>query len=931
MIDIKGARWYKTDLHLHTMESQCFEDKTVTAEQWVQECLNKGLQCVAVTDHNTGNCIDAIKSAANGTGLTVFPGVEITCGEAKAHVLVIFDKDKGTQEVNSFLSRLRLEPSEFGKQDAKVRMSVLEIAAEAAEVGAITIPAHIDQFNGLAMFDHSSRKEIFESDNIHGVQAVHDFFIPQINLTDEELLEKINQLYGEGTVPISDAKKWGKCIEQGIKTGIPVLTFSDNPASENSTKHGLWGIGNRYTWLKMDEEATLESLRQALLMPELRVHNDFNSNKEPKREPDFWINKIKIIDTALNHNNTNTLYFNPQMTSIIGGRGTGKSGITRLIRGSFALNRELEEHKELYEEQKEFYKLQNTTGSQEPTGVLKATSSIEIILVRYGEKYKLKVGNFQSKNQKRSLSLWSKTSNEYKEFNEEEGNSLISLFNFEIYSQKQIYEIAKRPNALREKIDLAIQDMKKVQEERLDLKRKFLHISNEIRNINEEIDKKTIIEAEIKDKETQLKKIKENDYQNIFNQNDIFLKERKHYENLIKNISAQRGEVESLQRKLIITSPLNKNFQEKYRTEISNMDNIYNEKFQEVLSDLVAIEEKFLKLEETLNSSIEKSMWNEEFNLHKETYNKLKEKLGKEDIQYINNIEKMNEELMDKRSQLTQLDNKEKMIQDLILEQEKYQCDYNVLREKMRRMRQEFIQSVLKDQKNIKIDIRKFRDQSSYETNFRRIIQRETNFSENINKIMKFCFEGNVEKKIPELIKKIEEVRNGNENELFTGKFPSLLKDLNDQQIDELKLLMPEDDIQVSYRGNDGAFKSLSNASAGQKTSAILTFLLSYGDAPLILDQPEDDLDNYLIYELIVERLKATKSKRQIIVVTHNANIPVNGDSELIIVMDSHSKNIQPAYIGSIENNDIKANICEVMEGGEAAFKLRAKRYNLHV
>lgn len=97
------------------------------------------------------------------------------------------------------------------------------------------------------------------------------------------------------------------------------------------------------------------------------------------------------------------------------------------------------------------------------------------------------------------------------------------------------------------------------------------------------------------------------------------------------------------------------------------------------------------------------------------------------------------------------------------------------------------------------------------------------------------------------------------------------------------------------------------------------------------MDQPEDDLDNQLIYELIVDRLANSKNKRQIIAVTHNANIPVNGDSEWVIAMNSESKDIEVLCEGSIEDQRIKDVICNIMEGGREAFKLRAKRYKVEI
>jgi DNA repair ATPase RecN len=95
----------------------------------------------------------------------------------------------------------------------------------------------------------------------------------------------------------------------------------------------------------------------------------------------------------------------------------------------------------------------------------------------------------------------------------------------------------------------------------------------------------------------------------------------------------------------------------------------------------------------------------------------------------------------------------------------------------------------------------------------------------------------------------------------------------------------------------------------------------------LILDQLEDDLDNRLVYELIVDRLGRSKEFRQIIVVTHNANIPVNGDAEYIISMDSKSEKISVFKTGTVEDNEIKKEICDVMEGSEFAFQMRRKRY----
>jgi len=93
----KGNRWYKCDLHLHTPASQCFADKSVTATEFIKKVKEEGLDCIAITDHNTASWIDKIKDAAKDEGIIVFPGVELTCTESKIHLLVLFDVEYTTR------------------------------------------------------------------------------------------------------------------------------------------------------------------------------------------------------------------------------------------------------------------------------------------------------------------------------------------------------------------------------------------------------------------------------------------------------------------------------------------------------------------------------------------------------------------------------------------------------------------------------------------------------------------------------------------------------------------------------------------------------------------------------------------------------------------------------------------------------------------
>ncbi|MCX5654655.1 MAG: AAA family ATPase [Planctomycetota bacterium] len=119
-------------------------------------------------------------------------------------------------------------------------------------------------------------------------------------------------------------------------------------------------------------------------------------------------------------------------------------------------------------------------------------------------------------------------------------------------------------------------------------------------------------------------------------------------------------------------------------------------------------------------------------------------------------------------------------------------------------------------------------------------------------------------------------------------------------------------------------------ASAGQQATALLKVLLSEGGGPLIIDQPEEDLDNAVI-ETVVTLIWAAKQKRQIIFASHNANLVVNGDAELVVHCDyasdgDHSQG-EIKHQGAIDVRDIRDVITKVMEGGEKAFNLRRQKY----
>jgi chromosome segregation protein len=144
----------------------------------------------------------------------------------------------------------------------------------------------------------------------------------------------------------------------------------------------------------------------------------------------------------------------------------------------------------------------------------------------------------------------------------------------------------------------------------------------------------------------------------------------------------------------------------------------------------------------------------------------------------------------------------------------------------------------------------------------------------------------------------------------------------------DLELLTPEDEVQVQLNVND-VWLPLEKLSAGQRATAMLLILLTQRERVLLVDQPEDDLDNRFIFDDVVPLLRKQKGKRQMIVATHNPNLPVLGHAELIVALEADGEKAAVLAQGAIDRREVQAIVRKVMEGGEEAFRRRAEKYGL--
>ncbi|ELC8354481.1 MAG: PHP domain-containing protein [Clostridium perfringens] len=917
MINYKGNRWYKCDFHLHTPASKCFANQDVTPEEFINKVIEENLDCIAITDHNNCEWIEEIRRVSKDKNIVVFPGVEITCSDSKVHLLVLFDTDCNVRDIEYFLIDSEVKKNVDG--ELYTQKSISDIVKKASKAEALVIPSHIDSFSGLSNVDMHIIKDFLELDNIRAVQMVHKELIVGLEgeeKSEDDILEELQEI---GHVNYEDAKKYLACAKVIKEKELGILTFSDNPNSEGDSKHGLWGIGKQYSWIKMSENPNLESLRQALLFPNNRIKNCFQKNNGRYKMPDLWIKKVKISNIELLDEDSLEVEFNPQLNTLIGGRGSGKSTVIRFLTGVF-FDKNMKQLDEIFGEFKNFYQIKN-----KGLGVLKKDTEIEVELVKNNIVYRVTKKNI--KNIESNSDVIIERLNDNENFEKIEDISVEDFFKIDIYNQKQIYELAKNTNILREKIDSLSNNLDNMKNDANDYlnnyEKKFLCI----KATEQEVALKKKILAEIRDLNEKIETYNQSGINEVINKYKEYNKQLEVSRKYFKHIDEKIKILEEKRETLLLKFSVAEDFT--LEKEIQELIDESQIKIEETINYINKIVERLNEIKVEYANRVKQSDFYREFdridNNYKESLKKLQEKGI--DVSEVDKLIKLQQE---KQNKLEEIEKKEKTLNEEYKNLKELRKNYINKRRDITNERNSISSKLLNE--TIRIRVNTFRDKDDFKLKFRKIIDKQTGFDTDIEKVTEFCFNGGeFSSRIEKFYENIYNLKYNNvQIEGYSGRFINVLKELKDSSIAELGILLPEDEIKIQYKSkNSGEYKPIHNASAGQRTSAILTFILSDGVNPLILDQPEDDLDNHLIYSLIVEGLKASKENRQIIVVTHNANIPVNGDAELIISMNSSSKSVNVLEAGTLENQKIKHEICSVMEGGESAFRMRASRYGI--
>ena len=872
-----GAKWWKFDFHTHTCALDDVSDEKMTHKSWLKAFMDEGIDCVAITDHNSGGSIDELKQVLKDLEsnppewympLYLFPGVEIGASDG-VHILAIFGEDKDESHIDRLLGAVDYRDTK-GKKSGLANKSTTEIINEITKLGGIPIPAHVDGPKGLfVQLPGSALEKVLDNKNIYAMELCDSNY------------EK-PQLY------IDKKLEWTEI------RGSDVHDFSQ----ENF---------GTFTWVKMDEPS-IEGLKLALQDGDVSVNRNMNDN--PNKLPTYFIEKLEISDAKyIGHQTALKCNFSPFLNAIIGGRGSGKSTLLEFIR--LVLRRDKDIHEALKEDSSKYFSLKEN----ENDSLLNTETKISLLYWKNNICYRLNwspTADYPSLEQKKDDGSWEPFQGEIK-----------TLFPVRIYSQKEIFELAKEPSKLIEIIDEVPEvDAEIIKTEIKEGINLYKQKGNKQQELKEKIDQENRLIGEFNDLAGQIEYIEKSGHKEVMQKYRLRQQQLNELDNLEKKWKEVRDRLFETQEN-IVPSDFNKEIFSENSDILSDLQKT-NDKWWTIHNKLNELGQEAESILTEWQTEKDAAPWMQELKSDIEQYEQSRSDLEQQGIDpnrynllltQQKSIQKELDQINEHRSRLQTLESEKKEEYDKIKKN----------RKTLSGNRQKFLTSVLQDNQFVSIKIVPFGESwDNIEKEIRSILQCPDHFDKDFESIQKIYERGDGSK-INKLKEAITAIRNG-DRDAEHKTFATRLQSLPPESITNLMSWLPEDNLEITY-GSDS--QRLQEGSPGQKNATLLAFILSYGEEPLLLDQPEDDLDNELIYNLIVRQLRETKSKRQVIVVTHNANIVVNGDAEMVLPLKAVDRQTEVQQPASIQRKKVRESICNILEGGEKAFEQRYRRINL--
>lgn len=856
-------------------------DAETHARAIVDKAAEIGVSVLAITNHNDVSDVPLFRDAAARRGIKVFPGFELTSSEG-IHILCIYPLTTTESELGRFLGEFRIRES--GTSSKLSKQSFDEVLANVRDQGGITIATHVTSADGfLEDFHGQARINAWRDMNLLAIQIPgHVGDLPQ---SVRQIVENKHPDYRR-VHPVSED------LAIAVVNAKDVVQPKDLDAPSATC------------WIKMSEIG-VEGLRQAFLDPGSRIRLN---PQEGELETQDHAELVAIAWEGGFLDGT-AVHFNQNLNVLLGGRGAGKSTVIESVRYVLGL---------------------------EPIGedALKNHHGIVRQVLRSGTKISLRARI--SRPAPREYTIERTLPNP--PIVRDQEDQILNLLpdevfpRIEVYGQHEISELTSSPEKLTRLLnrfgetDASLHQRKAEMHRNLEKNRRsIVDVRGELQQIDERLETLPALEEN-------LEQYKQAGLEERLHEQSLLVREERVLGSIPERLRTFDECLELLRQEI----PIDRAFLSQRalsdlpgREILADANDVLEQLTHEIEQIANGLEGALRRANEGIDSI--KSRWNVRKCEVQEAYEHILRDLqqsavdGEDFIRLRREIEKL-QPLRQRQSLLRRLEN------EYLTRRRALLVEWEDLKAEEFRFLNNAAEVVgLKLRNRVQVEIAAAGNREPLVELLRDEI--EGRLSETI-KILR-------QAQHLSLTELVDACRAGAEAIERTYGIPSaqaerLAKTQDDvfMKIEELDLT-PTTAIQLNTapRGKPPNWQKLDDLSKGQKATAVLLLLLLESDAPLIVDQPEDDLDNRFISEDIVPKMREEKRRRQFLFSTHNANIPVLGDAELILGLtamgEASEGNAQIAveHMGSIDSQPIQELVKNLLEGGVDAFEKRRLKY----
>lgn len=852
------------------------------ARSTIEKAAELGISVLAITDHNDVSSVPAFRGAAEGRGVHVLPGFELSSREG-VHVICIYAAETSTDQLGRYLGSFGITTTTPSSDLAN--KNFVEILHGVREQGGVAIAAHVtsDQGGLLKVLKGQARIQAWRCEHLLAVQIpgpIDD--LPQ-DLRD--IVENRNADY-----------RREHAADESL--AVAVLNAKDVTKPEELEDRAAT------CWIKMSQ-VSIEGLRQAFLDPGSRIRlNPTTGRLEPEEH-------AELVDLAWQGGFLDgcTIHLNPNLNVLVGGRGTGKSTVVESLRAVLGLD---------------------------PVGdeARKAHDGIVRHVLRSGTRIALRVRAHRPAMREYTIE---RTLPNPPVVKDPQGNvsnlsPLEVIPRIEVFGQHEISELTRSREKLTRLLDRFVERDDALPRRKAELRRELEKNRRSLLDLRKEVGQIEERLAALPGLEETLKRFKDAGLEEKLKEQSLIVREERILASIPERLALFRECLERLKREIPIDRAFisQKALEELPGKEIlGRLNGVVEQLDADLRATAASLEAALKRADEGIDSV--RQDWASRKAKVQAAYDKILRELQKSRVD--------GEEFIRLRRQIEEL---------RPLRERKTQA-HNLEKEQAERRR-----NLLVDWENAKAEEFRLLDRAAKKVSqrLRERVQVKVTAAgdrEPLFKILRDEVPGRMAEAIDSLrqakdlslTQLVEACRTGpDEVTKRFGVTPAQAARLAQADLEILMRIQeldlpPTTAIRLNTAPQDDppSWQTLEDLSTGQKATAVLLLLLLESDAPLVVDQPEDDLDNRFITEGIVPRMREEKQHRQFLFSTHNANIPVLGDAELIIGLAASGEangghaRIAPEHMGSIDDQPVRELVEEILEGGREAFERRRRKY----